>query len=152
MPFEVVPGISAALGAAAAGLPLTHRECAASVTLVTAHAAHSHEGGSHVAGNVPREGTLVFYMGLALVEETCAELVSNGRAPSTPAAILSRATTPEARVVVGTLADIAARVREANIEPPALLVVGEVVARRVESVVLADDAEAVRSVPRVGGE
>jgi uroporphyrin-III C-methyltransferase len=148
VPFEVVPGISAALGAAAAAaLPLTHRECAASVTLVTAHAAHS--GAGHEAGegeldllaNVPREGTLVFYMGLGRLEPTCAALMAGGRSPETPAAVMSRATLPDARMVVGTLADIAPRVREANLEAPALLIVGEVVARRVTSpAALADDA------------
>jgi len=143
VPFEVVPGISAALGAAAAaGLPLTHRECAASVTLVTAHAAHGgqagdgeREGQPDLFATVPREGTLVFYMGLARIEATCAALVALGRSPATPAAVLSKATLPDARIVTGTIADIAARVRDANIEPPALLVVGEVVAHRVESCV-----------------
>ena len=80
-------------------------------------------------------GTLVFYMGLARVEETCLALVAGGRAGATPAALVSRATLPDARVIVGTLADIAERVREAQVEAPALLVVGEVVGRRVGSVV-----------------
>jgi uroporphyrin-III C-methyltransferase len=131
VPFEVVPGISAALGAAAsAHIPLTHRECASSVTLATAHAAH---GEADVTGNVTRSGTLVFYMGLARLDETCAALVAGGRDGTTPAAVVSRATLPDERVVVGTLADIGARAREAQVEAPALLVVGEVVARRVES-------------------
>ncbi len=132
VPFEVVPGISAALGAAAsAGIPLTHRECAASVTLVTAHAA---AGQPDVLPDVTADGTLVFYMGLTRVEDTCAALVAGGRSPRTPAAVVSRATLPDERVVVGTLADMAVLVREAGVEAPALLLVGEVVARRVESV------------------
>jgi uroporphyrinogen III methyltransferase / synthase len=136
VPFEVVPGISAALGAAAiANIPLTHRELASSVTLVTAHAAHAGAGDEPLWANVPRQGTLVFYMGLARVEETCLALVAGGRAGATPAALVSRATLPDARVIVGTLADIAERVREAKVEAPALLVVGEVVGRRVGSVV-----------------
>jgi len=140
VPFEVVPGISAALGAAAAAaIPLTHRECAASVTFVTAHAS---QGEPDVAANVPPEGTLVFYMGLARVEETCAALVSSGRPPSTPAAVVSRATLPDSKLVIGTIADIAGRVRAERIEAPALLIVGEVVARRVESVAVVDDGEA----------
>ena len=131
VPFEVVPGISAALGAAAiANIPLTHRECSASVTLVTAHAAG---GDPDVAATVPPRGTLVFYMGLGRVAETCGALVAGGRAPSTPAAVVSRATLPDARVVVGTLADIAEKTAQAQLAPPALLIVGEVVARRVES-------------------
>jgi uroporphyrin-III C-methyltransferase len=143
IPFEVVPGISAALGAAAAAaIPLTHRECAAGVTLVTAHAAQAGgagEGEQDLLASVPREGTLVFYMGLGRLEETCAALVAGGRSPETPAAVISRATLPEARLVVGALATIAARVREANVEAPALLVVGEVVSRRIESPALAED-------------
>jgi uroporphyrin-III C-methyltransferase len=137
VPFEVVPGISAALGAAAAAaLPLTHRECAASVTFVTAHAARARDGGDDepdLSANVPREGTVVFYMGLGRLEETCASLVMGGRSPETPAAVVSKATLPDARLVIGTIADIAQRAREANLEAPALLIVGEVVARRVES-------------------
>jgi uroporphyrin-III C-methyltransferase len=129
IPFEIVPGISAALGAAAAAnIPLTHRDCASSVTLATAHAA---DGTIDFAGNVTREGTLVFYMGLSRVEATCAALVAGGRAPSTPAAVLSRATLPGAQAIVGTLADIAARVRQAGVQAPALLVVGAVVGRRI---------------------
>jgi uroporphyrin-III C-methyltransferase len=158
VPFEVVPGISAALGAAAAAaIPLTHRECAASVTFVTAHAA---QGMPDVAANVPAAGTLVFYMGLGRLEETCAALLSTDppagpeskhapcRTAATPAAVVSRATLPEARVVIGTLGDIAARVRDAGIEAPALLIVGEVVARRVESVAVIDNDAAERAARR----
>jgi uroporphyrin-III C-methyltransferase len=139
VPFEVVPGISAALGAAAAAaIPLTHRECSASVTFVTAHAA---QGEPDVAANTTPAGTLVFYMGLGRVEETCAALVAAGRSAETPAALMSRATLPDARLVVGTLGDIASRGREANLEAPALLVVGEVVARRVLSPAAVQDDE-----------
>jgi uroporphyrin-III C-methyltransferase len=148
VPFEVVPGISAALGAAAAAsLPLTHRECAASVTFVTAHAAHAGGSGGDpdLSANVPREGTVVFYMGLGRLEETCAALVAGGRRPETPAAVVSKATLPDARVVVGTITNIAALVRQAKLEAPALLVVGEVVARRVESPAAREDDELVRA-------
>jgi uroporphyrin-III C-methyltransferase len=145
VPFEVVPGISAALGAAAsAGIPLTHREHASSVTLATAHAA-SDDGTPALDANVPREGTLVFYMGLGRIEATCAALVAGGRAPGTPAAVVSRATTPDERVVTGTLADIAGRVREAGLEPPALLVVGDVVACRIASPAAVETATSGRA-------
>jgi uroporphyrin-III C-methyltransferase len=133
VPFEVVPGISAALGAAAAThIPLTHREVSASVTFATAHAA-SADGAVDFASTVPKRGTLVFYMGLGRLDATCAALVGAGRAASTPAAVVSHATLPSQRVVVGTLADIAARATDAALEAPALLIVGEVVARAVES-------------------
>jgi uroporphyrin-III C-methyltransferase len=132
VPFEVVPGISAALGAAArAGIPLTHRECASSVTLATAHS-RGDDGEARLEA-MPAEGTLVFYMGLGRIEATCAALMAAGRAGDTPAAAVSRATMPDERVVVGTLADVAQRVRAARLEAPALLIVGEVVARRVTS-------------------
>jgi uroporphyrin-III C-methyltransferase len=135
IPFEVVPGISAALGAAAAtNIPLTHRECAPSVTFVTAHAK---TGAIDVASNVTARGTLVFYMGLGRLAETCSALVSAGRRPETPTAVVSRATLPGSRVIVGTLTDIAARVLESDIEAPALLIVGEVVGKRVETIALA---------------
>jgi uroporphyrin-III C-methyltransferase len=134
VPFEIVPGISAALGAAAsAGIPLTHRDCASSVTLATAHAAREADAAVDLAANLPARGTIVFYMGLGRLHETCAALVAGGRAKDTPAAVVSRATLPGERVVVGTLADISSRAEAANVESPALLVVGEVVARRVES-------------------
>jgi uroporphyrin-III C-methyltransferase len=133
VPFEIVPGISAALGAAAsAGIPLTHRGHAASVTLVTAHAA-SGDALPALDATVPREGTVVFYMGLGRLAATCEALVTGGRDASTPAAVISRATLPDERVVIGTLADVAERARVAGLEAPALLVVGDVVTRRVES-------------------
>jgi uroporphyrin-III C-methyltransferase len=138
VPFEVVAGISAALGAAAcANIPLTHRECASSVTLVTAHAARD---ASDIASMVPREGTLVFYMGLGRIEETCAALVTSGRARETPAALVSRATLPDERVVIGTLSTIASLVGSSQIEGPALLIVGDVVSRRVMSPAIVEAA------------
>jgi len=132
VPFELVPGISAALGAAAStGIPLTHRDVASSVTFATAHAATGEVNLDEVARG---SGTVVFYMGLGRLEATCDSLVAAGRAKGTPAAVVSKATRPDQRVVVGTLANIAARVRAEGIEAPALLLVGDVVARRVVSI------------------
>lgn len=124
IPFVIVPGITAALAAcASAGVALTHRDCSSHVTLATARQAWSRSD----------EGTLVFYMGLGTLEENLHDLIRQGRAPSTPAMVVSRATLPDERIVTGTLVDLAARVREAAIEAPALVVVGDVVARRVIS-------------------
>ncbi|MCC6556733.1 MAG: uroporphyrinogen-III C-methyltransferase [Polyangiaceae bacterium] len=132
VPFEIVPGISAALGAAAAAhIPLTHREVSSSVTLATAHAAG--EGAIDLREVVPARGTVVLYMGLGRLAATCAALVAGGREASTPAAVVSRATRPDQRVVTGTLADVAARAEAAALPGPALLVVGEVVARAAAS-------------------
>jgi len=131
IPFEIVPGISAALGAAASThIPLTHRDVARSVTFCTAHAAN---GVVDIVRSVPAEGTVVFYMGLGSLDATCASLVAAGRDATTPAAVISRATTPDERVVFGTLANIAERASAASLEAPALFIVGEVVARAIAS-------------------
>ncbi len=95
------------------------------VTLATAHAAHEGE-----PIDLPLHGTLVFYMGLGRLEPTCTSLIERGRPPGTPAIVVSRATLPGERVVLGTLADISTRVNEAGIEAPAILIVGEVVTQR----------------------
>ncbi len=133
IPFEIVPGITAALGAAAsAGIPLTHREHASMVTFATAHAAHDEEVGAsrhERALDVPPHGTLVFYMGLARLEPTCVALVARGRPRETPAAVVAQASLPGERAVFGTRADVAARAREAGLEAPAILFVGEVVSQ-----------------------
>jgi uroporphyrin-III C-methyltransferase len=133
IPFEVVPGISAALGAAASlNLPLTLREVSSSVTLATAHAATA-EGEARLPDHLPKSGTLVLYMGLARLEERMAELVAMGRSPETPAIAVASATLPSQRQVTGTLATLPALVRAADLPAPALIIVGDVVARAVES-------------------
>jgi uroporphyrin-III C-methyltransferase len=134
IPFEIVPGVSAALGAAAsAGIPLTHRDAASSVSFVTAHKRHD-SAGDDLAARVPREGTVVLYMGLSTLRETARSLVAAGRSPSTPVAVVSHATLPTQREVIADLATIADAVAAAALPAPALVIVGEVVARRVLSV------------------
>jgi len=133
IPFEIVPGISAALGAAStSGIPLTHRDASPSVTFATAQLRHDREGDP--LADLPRTGTLVLYMGLSTLAQTSERLVATGRAPSTPVAVVSRATLPDERVVTGTLATIAAEVARADVPTPALVVIGEVVDKRVVSV------------------
>lgn len=128
--FEVVPGISAALGAAAStGIPLTHREEASSVTFATAHAAQS-DGDPKLAVTVPITGTVVLYMGLGRLAETARSLVAAGRRPTTPVAVIAHATRPTQRTVIGTLETIADDVARAQLPAPALIVVGDVVSRR----------------------
>jgi len=129
VPWEVVPGVSSALAVpAAAGIPLTHRRLASSVAIVTAH---EHPGKSesrlrweHLANGAD---TLVFLMGFSKLEETAARLIAYGRPADTPAAVIQWGTYPHQRVATGTLDDIARRVRQADLGPPAVLVVGEVV-------------------------
>ena len=130
IPFEIVPGISAALGAAAsAGIPLTHRDAASSVTFVTAHMRHDARD-DDLAARVPREGTVVLYMGLSTLRATARALIAAGRPPSTPVAVVSHATLPTQREVVSDLAHVADAVEAAALPAPALVIVGEVVDRR----------------------
>ena len=135
IPFEIVPGVTAAVAASAyAGISLTHRDHASAVAFVTGHEDPQKPLSSlDYSALAAFPGTLVFYMGLGRVRETSQALVRAGRAPETPAAVVSRATLPGERVIVGTLADIAQRAEASAVEPPALLVVGEVLAHRVES-------------------
>jgi uroporphyrin-III C-methyltransferase len=131
IPFEIVPGVSAALGAASsAGIPLTHRDAASSVSFVTAH--KRHDGlEDDLAARVPREGTVVLYMGLSTLRETARALVAAGRSPATPVAVVSHATLPTQREVVSDLAHVADAVEAAALPAPALVIVGDVVGRRV---------------------
>lgn len=131
IPFEIVPGISAALGAAAStGIPLTHRDAASSVAFVTAHK-RLDAAGDELAVRVPREGTVVLYMGLSTLRAASAALIRAGRSPSTPVAVVSHATLPSERTVVADLATVADAAEAARLEAPALVVVGDVVALRV---------------------
>ncbi|MGO8998153.1 MAG: uroporphyrinogen-III C-methyltransferase [Polyangiaceae bacterium] len=132
VPFEVVPGVTAAVGAAAAAnVPLTHRDCASSVTFATAHLAADEDGKAFVA-SLPSQGTLVLYMGLGSLDATLAAL-ARARGADHPAAVVSRATWVDERTVMGTLRTLGDRVREAKLEAPAVVIVGEVVSHAVES-------------------
>ncbi|APZ42887.1 siroheme synthase CysG [Acidihalobacter ferrooxydans] len=127
VPFQVVPGITAASGCAAyAGIPLTHREHAQSVRFVTGH---TRDGRLDLdwACLIDTRETLVFYMGLANLETICAELRAHGMAAETPAALIERGTLPGQRVHTGTLADLPASAAAAQAASPALLIVGGVV-------------------------
>jgi uroporphyrinogen III methyltransferase / synthase len=128
--FEMVPGISSAIaGPAYAGIPVTHRDHATSVSLITGHESDDSTG-------IPWEsfarahGTLVFLMGLGNLPTISAKLVENGVPPTTPVAIISHATRATQRTVTGTLADIVRKVEEAKVPTPALIVVGSVVTLR----------------------
>lgn len=123
----VVPGITAGLGAAAqSAIPLTYRRVAEAVTFVTA----AGEAGESLDWRnlaSPRQ-TVVFYMGVSQIERITAALVAAGAPASRPVAVIERATLPDERIAVGTLATIAAQVRQLGVKPPALLIVGDVVA------------------------
>jgi len=126
IPCTIVPGITAALGAAAAAaLPLTHRRFAHSVTFVNGHQAEEDAGSDWDFFADPRR-TIVFYMGLGHLEHIVRRLRAAGAAAEHPAAVIARATLPDQQIVRGTLADIRSRVRELQVSPPALLIVGNV--------------------------
>jgi uroporphyrin-III C-methyltransferase/precorrin-2 dehydrogenase/sirohydrochlorin ferrochelatase len=133
IPFTVVPGITAALGAAAySGIPLTHRDCAQSVVFVTGH---TRDGGATPDWRElarPAQ-TVVFYMGLSQLRNLIAELTKAGAPLALPAAVVERATLPDQRVITATLGTLAAEVEAAQVGSPALLIVGEVVALRAVS-------------------
>jgi uroporphyrinogen III methyltransferase/synthase len=132
IPFEVVPGITAGVAAAAyAGIPVTHRGLSPMVTFITGHEDPSKSDGllewDTIAG---RSGTLVFYMGVKNLPHIVRELIDNGKNPATPACIVRWGTYPIQETVSGTLADIAESAERAGVAPPAVLIVGEVVGLR----------------------
>jgi len=132
VPFEVIPGVTSAVAAPAyAGIPVTHRRHTTLVTFITGHEDPAKEASTIPWANLGQNpGTLVFLMGVKNLAENCRRLIAAGRPPETPAAVIQAGTTPEQRTVTGALADIAARANEADIKPPAVLVVGAVVALR----------------------
>ena len=130
--FEVVPGVTAAFGASAyAGIPLTHRDVTASVAFVTGQ-----EGKGKIDTTIDWDrlslggGTVVFYMGVTTLRRNMERLVEHGRSPETPVALIRWATTPCQQVLVGTLATIADLADDSGFKPPAITIVGEVVALR----------------------
>ena len=131
--FEIVPGVTAASGAAAyAGIPLTHRDYAPSVTLVTGHRRNDGGDGPDIDWQVlaGASGTLAIYMGVKHLREVAENLIAAGRSPDTPVALVRRATWPDQEVLTGTLGDIAERARQRGFRPPAVAIVGAVVKLR----------------------
>ena len=130
IPYRIIPGITAALGATAyAGIPLTHRDCAQSALFVTGHSKHD--------GHQPdwrtlalSNQTLVVYMGTLKAAETAEKLMAHGRSGDTPVAIVSNGTLPHQSVVTGCLKNLPELAE--NAPRPALIVIGEVVSLRDE--------------------
>ena len=132
VPFEVVPGVTAGVAAPAyAGIPATHRDEASAVAFVTGHEDPAKEDSALDWAALARfPGTLVFYMGIKNLEVIAERLTAAGRPPEEPAAVVARGTLPDQRTVTGTLADIAGRVADAGIRPPAITLIGPVAALR----------------------
>ncbi|OGU08730.1 MAG: uroporphyrinogen-III C-methyltransferase [Geobacteraceae bacterium GWC2_58_44] len=129
IPFEIVPGITAAVGATSyAGIPLTHRGITTSVAFVTGHEKKGKESSEiDWEGLSLGSGTVVFYMGIKNLPHIAENLLAHGRAPETPVALIRWGTRPEQEVLTGTLGDIAEKARHAEFKAPAITVVGEVV-------------------------
>lgn len=127
VPFQVVPGITAASGCTTyAGIPLTHRDFAQACIFVTGHLK---DGSSDLNWDMLSHAnqTVVFYMGLNNVQSICESLKQHGRESSTPAALIEKGTTPEQRVFIGDLDTLPGLVQKNNVKAPTLIVVGEVV-------------------------
>lgn len=124
--FEIVPGVSSAMAVPAyAGVPLTHRQCASSFAVVTGHEARKANSSVDWAKLATAVDTLVILMGLTNLPIIVQKLIEHGRPAQTPVAVIRSGTTNEQESVVGTLSDIVEK--SALIEPPALIVVGDVV-------------------------
>jgi uroporphyrin-III C-methyltransferase/precorrin-2 dehydrogenase/sirohydrochlorin ferrochelatase len=130
IPFQVVPGITAAAGCASyAGIPLTHRDYSQSVLFVTGHLQDGSMNLNWPALAQPRQ-TVVVYMGLLGIDVLCRQLIAHGLPATTPAALIQQGTTPRQRVLTGDLATLPDIVRRSNVTAPTLIIVGEVVRLR----------------------
>ena len=128
IPYEVVSGVTSSIAVpAAAGIPVTHRKTARSFHVITGHTAAG--GETTLTENLDTlaklEGTLVFLMGLHHLEEITQGLMEGGKDAHTPAAVISKGTTPQQKTVRANLGDLAAEVRKAELEAPAVIVIGE---------------------------
>jgi uroporphyrinogen III methyltransferase/synthase len=124
IPFEVVPGVTSPLGIAAySGVPLTHRSHTKLVTFVTGHDVEGIDW-----SKVGQSETLVIFMGIASIRGIAREIVTHGRSADTPAIAVRWGTRPDQETVAGTLATIADRIEQAQLKPPATVIIGEVVA------------------------
>lgn len=129
VPFRVVPGVTSALAAPAfAGIPVTHRDYCSSVHIITAHARAGREPAIDYGSLVRLGGTLVFLMGLGVLEQVMEGLLNAGIDPETPAAVIENGTRGNQRKIVDTVRGVAAKVRATGLHSPALTVVGRVCA------------------------
>ena len=151
IPFEVVPGISAANGVAAyASIPLTHRDHAQTCVFVTGHLKNGTMDLDWDALARPRQ-TVVVYMGLLALPVLCDELIRHGMPRSTPAAVISQGTTPRQRVVTGTIETLPIDATAAALESPTLIIIGDVVGvrARLTDYATAGPVAAVLPFPRL---
>lgn len=128
IPYEVVSGVSAALAVPAyAGIPVTHRDQNASLTIVTGHEAKQRESRLDWKHLAQENGTLLFLMALRTLPQICKRLLAFGKSPGTPAAVIQCGTTRGQKIVIGRLRNLPSKIEKTKLHPPALLVVGPVV-------------------------
>ena len=127
--FQVIPGVTSAVAAAYAGIPVTHRDCCSSLHVVTGHRREGTALDIQFRALVQGGGTLVFLMGVGALPEIVSGLLEAGMAPNTPAAMVERGTTPCQRRCGGTLSNLPERAAEMGISSPAVIVVGQVCAQ-----------------------
>lgn len=130
VPFQVVPGITAANGVSSyAGIPLTHRDYAQACLFITGHLK---DGSIDLDWDavIRKNQTVVIYMGLVGLAEICKQLIQRGVSATMPIAVVQQGTTPRQRVITGTLEDIAGKIEAAQLKPPCLTIIGEVVLLR----------------------
>ena len=131
VPFEVIPGITSAIAVPSyAGIPLTHRGLTSTVAFITGHEDPTKDQSDIDWQALTGIGTLVFLMGVKNLGRITEALISRGKLPETPAALIHRGTTPHQKILIGTLGNIVERARANDFKPPAILVVGEVIALR----------------------
>jgi len=129
IPFEIVPGISSTIaGPAYAGIPVTHRQHNTALTIFTGHEDPTKPVSLDYAKLAKAEGTKVMLMGIGRIKEIAGAFIANGAAPDTPVALVRWATTPRQQTLVGTLKNIAAKVKKTGFAAPAVVVIGSVVA------------------------
>ena len=155
IPFIVIPGITAAQGAAASvGIPLTHRDHAASLVLATGHLRDGKDLDMDWAMLSRPRQTVVLYMGVNNLPEICRQLMHHGLPGDAPAALVEKATLPEERCITGTVARLPALARRHQVRPPALIIIGTVVTVRaqLQQALAADPvAESVTAVHALTG-
>jgi uroporphyrinogen III methyltransferase/synthase len=128
IPFEVVPGVTAGIAVPAyAGIPVTCRGIASTVTLITGHDDPAREESSLDLAELATKGTLAFYMGVKNLPQIAQELIRLGRPPHTPAAVIEWGTCPRQRTIVATLGTLHQACQREKVKPPAIVVIGDVV-------------------------
>lgn len=140
IPWEVIPGITAAIGCAAAtGIPLTHRDCAHALTFITAHRKNG-----ELAFNwelaLQKDQTVVFYMGLSVAGEIARGLIARGKSADTPIAVVANGSKNSQQLVVATLATLEKALAETPLPSPALIILGDVVTQRARLLAVARTA------------